>query len=61
MTVSTLMEGEYGISDVCLSVMNVVGDGGANGKVIYPLSDEELRLLHQSADALKAVIAGLEI
>ncbi len=61
MTVSTMMEGEYGISDVCLSVMNIVGDGGANGKVIYPLSDEELAMLHKSADALKSVIAGLTI
>ena len=61
MTVSTLMEGEYGISDVCLSVMNIVGAGGANGKVLYPLSDEEQALLHKSANALKEVIAGLEI
>lgn len=61
MTVSTLMQGEYGISDVCLSVMNIVGDGGANGKILYPLSDDELALLHKSANALKEVISGLTI
>lgn len=60
MTVSTLMQGEYGISDVCLSVMCTVGADGANGKVLYPLSDEEQALLHKSADALKEVIRGLE-
>ena len=60
MTVSTLMQGEYGISDVCLSVMCTVGADGANGKVLYPLSDEEQTLLHKSADALKEVIRGLE-
>ena len=61
MTVSTMMQGEYGIDDVCLSVMNIVGDGGANGKVIYPLSDAELALLHKSAVALKEVISSLTI
>lgn len=61
MTVSTLMEGEYGISDVCLSVMNIVGEGGANGKVICPLNDNELAALHKSAEALKEVIRSLDI
>ena len=61
MTVSTMMHGEYGIDDVCLSVLNVVGRDGAEGKVIMPLADEEVALLRKSADSLKEVIRSLNI
>lgn len=61
MTVSTLMKGEYGIDDVCLSVLNVVGRYGAHGKVLMPLEDNELNLLRKSADSLKDVIKNLDI
>ncbi|MBR0360366.1 MAG: L-lactate dehydrogenase, partial [Clostridia bacterium] len=37
LTVSTLMNGEYGINDVCLSLLNVVGNKGAHGKIMLPL------------------------
>ena len=43
-----------------LSIMNVIGSGGVNGKVLYPLTEEEQLLLHKSADALKAIIAELK-
>ncbi|MBR6708274.1 MAG: L-lactate dehydrogenase [Clostridia bacterium] len=59
MTVSTLLEGEYGISDVCLSTMNAINIGGVSGKIIQPLTDAELEKLHHSADTLKATIAAL--
>ena len=42
MTVSTLMHGEYGVDDVCLSVLNIVGNEGAKAKVLMPLTDDEL-------------------
>ena len=61
LTVSTMMHGEYGIDDVCLSVLNVVGRDGAEGKVIMPLADEEVALLRKSADSLKEVIRSLNI
>ena len=61
MTVSTMMHGEYGIDDVCLSVLNVIGRDGAEGKVIMPLADEEVVLLRKSADSLKEVIHSLDI
>ena len=61
MTVSTMMHGEYGIDDVCLSVLNIVGRDGAEGKVIMPLADEEIVLLRKSADSLKEVIRSLDI
>ncbi|MGM9663844.1 MAG: L-lactate dehydrogenase, partial [Eubacteriales bacterium] len=61
MTVSTLMHGEYGIEDVCLSTLTLVGNGGVRGKVNVPLTDEEVALLHHSADMLKDVINNLDI
>ena len=61
MTVSTMMHGEYGIDDVCLSVLNLVGDNGVRGKINVSLTDEEVNLLRKSADTLKEVISNLEI
>ena len=61
MTVSTMMHGEYGIDDVCLSTLNIVGKEGAVAKVMIPLNDTELAALRRSADTLKAVIRDLKI
>ena len=61
MTVSTLLNGEYGIDDVCLSLLNVVGDKGAHAKIMLPLTEEELAKLHNSAKVLKDMIQGLNI
>ncbi len=61
MTVSTMMHGEYGIDDVCLSTLNMVGNNGLRGKVNVPLTDEEIAKLRASADTLKDVINNLEI
>ena len=61
MTVSTMMHGEFGIEDVCLSVLTIVGSRGAHAKVLTPLTDVEVELLHKSADALHDVINSLEI
>lgn len=61
MTISTMMHGEYGIEDVCLSTLNMVGDNGIRGKVNVPLTDEEIAKLQYSAQTLKEVINNLEI
>ena len=61
MTVSTMMHGEYGLDDVCLSTLNMVGHDGVRGKVNVPLTENELVLLRRSADTLKDVINNLEI
>lgn len=61
MTVSTMMHGEYGIEDVALSTLNMVGHNGVRGKVNVPMTDEEVTLLRKSADTLKDVISNLEI
>ncbi len=61
MTVSTMMHGEYGIENVALSTLNMVGHEGVRGKVNVPMTDEEVMLLRKSADTLKDVINNLEI
>ena len=60
-TVSTMMHGEYGIEDVCISTMTIIGPEGSKGKVPVELTDEELTKLRASADALKEVIKNLDI
>ena len=61
LTVSTMLHGEYGIDDVCLSLINILGTSGVIEKVMLPLNDEEIRKLHISADSLKAVIKNIKI
>ena len=61
MTVSTMMHGEYGIEDVCLSTLNIVGRDGINGRILLPLTDEETALLHKSAGCLKEIIHNIQI
>ncbi|MBE6564492.1 MAG: L-lactate dehydrogenase [Ruminococcaceae bacterium] len=59
MPVSTMLHGEYGIDDVCLSLLNVVGHDGAHSHALLRLNDEEMKALHHSADSLKAVIKSV--
>ncbi len=61
LTVSTMMNGEYGIEDVCLSTLSTVGKGGVKGRILTPLTEEEHAMLHRSANALKDVINNLNI
>lgn len=61
LTVSTMLHGEYGIDDVCLSLLNVVGSQGAHSKLLLPLSDAELIALRNSADCLKEIIENIEL
>ena len=61
MTVSTMMHGEYGIDDVCLSVLAIVGSEGAHGKILTPLNDDEVAKLRHSADCLKEIIKQVNI
>lgn len=61
MTVSTMMHGEYGIDDVCLSTLSTVGNKGIRNKVMLPLNDEEIAKLHKSAEILKEIIKNSKI
>ena len=61
LTVSTMMHGEYGVEDVCLSTLALVDRSGVRGKILNTLTDEEVARLHHSADKLKEVIRQIEI
>ena len=56
-TVSSVMHGEYGIEDVAISTLTLVGPNGVQGKVPLKLTDEEVAKLQKSANSLKEVIS----
>lgn len=55
-SVSSMLHGEYGIEDVCISIPTLVGPKGIEGKVPVHLEEEEIEKLRKSAAALKEVI-----
>lgn len=61
LTVSTMMHGEYGVEDVCLSTLNLVGERGVHGKIVTPLTWEETRKMQASAGKLKEIISGIRL
>ena len=60
-TVSSVMHGEYGIEDVAISTLTLVGPNGVHGKVPLKLTDEEVAKLQKSANSLKEVISQIEL
>ena len=60
LTVSTMMHGEYGVEDVCLSTLHLVDRSGVRGKIMNKLTDTEVEKLHISAEKLKSVIAQIQ-
>lgn len=60
-TVSTLLNGEYGLEDVCLSLPVLIGSNQVQGRILPKLKDEELAKLHLSGAALKKVIEQVAI
>lgn len=57
--VSSMLEGEYGISDVSLSLPTVVGRGGIKKRCEFTLSSDEMNALNASAENLKNVLKGI--
>ncbi len=56
LTVSSLLEGYCGISDVCISVPCLVGRQGVGATLPLPYSEPELAALKHSAELLKAAV-----
>ncbi len=56
LTVSTMMHGEYGVEDVCLSMLVLVDRTGVRGKIMSPLTEEETAKMQLSAQKLRSVI-----
>lgn len=55
-TVSTVLNGEFGVSDVALSLPTVIGSGGAEKVLIPYLTEEEKALFKKSAETCKKVL-----
>ncbi|MBE6974003.1 MAG: L-lactate dehydrogenase [Ruminococcaceae bacterium] len=60
LTVSTMMHGEYGVSDVCLSTLTLVDRTGVRGKILNPLTEEEMAKMQASAQKLRSVIDQIQ-
>ena len=61
LTVSTILDGEYGLSGVCLSVPSVVSTSGAERIIVANLTAQEKEALSQSASIIRDAIAELKI
>lgn len=55
-TISTMMHGEYGLRDVCVSVSCLVGPNGVEKKIVLPLTDEELNKLKASGAVMHQMV-----
>jgi len=60
LTVSAVLEGEYGLSGVSLGVPSVVSSKGIEQVLEVKLPPDEQRALEKSADTLREIIANLE-
>ena len=61
LTVSSLVEGHYGISNVCLGLPSVVGRDGVKQMIDTPLDEDEMMRLTASAQKLRQVLDQFEI
>jgi L-lactate dehydrogenase len=61
LSVSSLIEDYWGVSNVCLSLPTVVDRGGAARVLRLDLSPQEIEGLRRSADVLKGTIAQLNL
>ena len=59
--VSTYLDGEYGLRDICMSIPSIVGAGGVKHVLNIPLSAQENQYLMDSAAALRRVIDSLAL
>jgi len=61
LTVSLLLQGEYGIDDICLSVPCVVGKSGVERIITAQLSQDEQAALKASAQTLRKVLDNIKV
>ena len=54
--ISVVLDGEYGLKGLCLSIPSIVGSKGVEKLLEIPLSRQEREALEDSAAQLKAVI-----
>lgn len=61
LTVSSLVNGHYGINDVCMGIPCIVGKNGVEKILDIPLSESETIYLSKSAETLDSIIRNLKI
>jgi L-lactate dehydrogenase len=60
LVVSTLLTGQYGLGDVCLSTPCIVGSKGVEAVLELDLNPVEQKAIEASADILQRAYAGLQ-
>ncbi|MCI9586825.1 MAG: L-lactate dehydrogenase [Oscillospiraceae bacterium] len=59
--ISVVLEGEYGLSGLALSIPSIVGRNGLEKTLEIPLSPDEERAMRSSAEQLLSVVAELKL
>ena len=59
--ISVVLEGEYGLRGLALSVPSIVGRSGLEQTLEIPLSGAEERALRSSAEQILGVVGGLKL
>lgn len=60
LTVSGLLNGEYGLSDVCISLPFIVDQNGLRHSLTPTLTENEKELIKNSADNMKEILSTLQ-
>ena len=53
LTVSSMMTGQYGVDDICISLPTIVGSSGAEEVLTPTFTDDEIAAFQKSANTLK--------
>ena len=61
LTVSSLLQDYYGVSDVCLSVPSIVNKNGLVRTIKLPLEGAEIKMFQKSAYIMKKLIQSLDL
>lgn len=60
-TVSTMLHGEYGENDICLSIQTILSSEGIIGRIVPKMTDVEIEQFRKSAESLRAVIDNIKL
>jgi L-lactate dehydrogenase len=60
LSVSSVIDGPYGLADVALSLPSVIGRGGVERVLVVPLAADELEGLRRSASLLRSAIDDVD-
>jgi len=58
---SVMLEGEYGLNDICFGVPVKLGAGGAEAIIEFALTDEERALANKSVELIRGTISALKL